>query len=52
MTSTLAKRDEELKNVLKTLSEHTMDKETYTEEERFIMMDVVLQLIRMWRQRL
>lgn len=52
MTSTLAKRDEELKNVLKTLSEHTMDKETYTEEERFIMMDIVLQLIKMWRQRL
>lgn len=52
MNSTLAKRDEELKNVLKTLSEHAMDKETYTEEERFILIDLVMQLIRMWRQRL
>lgn len=48
----MTKRDNELKDILKTLSEHTMDKETYTEEERFILMDIVLQLIRMWRGRL
>ena len=48
----MTKRDNELKDILKTLSEHTMDKETYTEEERFVLMDIVLQLIRMWRGRL
>jgi len=50
--NTLNKRDEELKGILKTLSEHVMDEQTYTEEERYKLMDLVLQLLAICKGRL
>ena len=52
MLTTQTKREEQLKQVMQTLSEHVMDEQHYTQEERTELMDIVLQLLRLWRNRL
>ena len=52
MATILNTRDEELKSILKTLSEHVMDENTYSYDERMALMDIVLQLLKLWKRRL
>lgn len=52
MKTVLSTRDEELKSILQTLSTHVMDDSTYTFEERMALMDLVLQLLKLWKGRL
>lgn len=52
VNNTTCKRDEQLKQILRTLSEHAMDEQTYTQDERMAIMDTVLQLLKLWRKRL
>lgn len=44
-------REQELQSILKTLSHHVMDEDTYTAEQRLILLDTALQLLRISKGR-